>query len=521
MRLITRLWVSQCTPTLSSQQRNYQSGTIVFQLPLRQKVSNLARKIQVPLFGEQNTILQDWLTTDKHCIDVVPVGSGKTFLAAIALPLFAMDKKYHKGKDIIYSAPTGAMIKSLIWEPLKKSCIEYFGLTDGKDINNSELTIRFPNGIFIRCKSAEQRENLRGLNVGVWVADEAALYTSDTLQEITNRLRPKVGQPDTQGRLIVISTPNGTGPLHDLFQMALDMPDKYIVRHYNYEQMRSGNRVFIEEQKRIISPLKFAQDYLCQWESVADMFYYTWNKDKYCRDITDRLGDLYTFHDFNKRVMCATVAQVSKAGDNDGTIEILKSYAIPDCGTEGIALAIRADFPRRRINAIIDMSGTQTNRDTTSPFGITDRVLLEKYGFTIVNNRKSNPLITDTDNTSNAFINQGRLIVKPTDTKLLEALQTYHFEDASRKKLVKYTEQKYAHIDGLGDCIRYGIHNLFPITHDYLKGFPETVSSDQRLTRRMQPGVEHMPHSPLYAGGPTWEEIMSGDDPNSEQMTWG
>ena len=214
-------------------------------------------EIEIPLFGEQKTILADWLTTNKHCVDIVPVGSGKTFLAAIALPLFASDPRYHKGKDIIYSAPTGAMIKSLIWEPLKQSCINHFGLVDGKDINNSELTIKFPNGVFIRCKSAEQRENLRGLNVGVWVADEAALYTQDTLQEITNRLRPRVGQPDTAGRLIVISTPNGTGPLHDLFQLALQNPEKYIVRHYNYLQMRSGNKEFIEEQKRIISPLKF------------------------------------------------------------------------------------------------------------------------------------------------------------------------------------------------------------------------------------------------------------------------
>ena len=158
----------------------------------------MQHQIDIPLFGEQGTLLQDWLTTDKHCIDIVPVGSGKTFLASIALPIFATDERYHKGKDIIYSAPTGAMIKSLIWEPLKKSCIEHFGLIDGKDINNSELTIKFPSGVFIRCKSAEQRENLRGLNVGVWVADEAALYTADTLQEITNRLRPKVGQQKLQ-----------------------------------------------------------------------------------------------------------------------------------------------------------------------------------------------------------------------------------------------------------------------------------------------------------------------------------
>jgi hypothetical protein len=469
--------------------------------------------VDIPLYGEQSTLLQDWLTTDKHCINIVPVGSGKTFLAAIALPIFATDVRYHKGKDIIYSAPTGGMIKSLIWEQLKNSCMTYFGLKDGVDINNSDMTIKFPNGVFIRCKSAEQRENLRGLNVGVWIADEAALYTQDTLQEITNRLRPRVGHPDTAGRLIVISTPNGTGPLYDLFKFALEKKERYIVRHYNYLEMRSGNRTFIEEQKRIISPLKFAQDYMCQWESVADQFFYSFDKHKHTGTVIDRGGDIYTFHDWNKRVMCAIVAQVSK-----DKIEILKSYAIPDCGTEGIASAIREDFPRRNINSIIDMSGTQTNRDTTSPFGVTDRTIIEKYGFTIVNNRKSNPLITDTDNSCNAFIAKGLLVVQPDDKFLLEALQTYHFEDGTRKRLVKYTEQKYAHIDGLGDALRYGIHYLFPIAHDSIP-FNEYIGMDERLSRTVKPGIKHMPPSPLYPGGPTWAEIL-GENEETNHVSW-
>jgi len=478
----------------------------------------MTNPIDIPLYGEQSTILEDWLTTDKHCIDIIPVGSGKTFLASVALPIFATNEVYHKGKDIIYSAPTGAMIKSLIWEPLKKSCMHYFGLKDGTDINNSELTIKFPNGVFIRCKSAEQRENLRGLNVGVWVADEASLYTSDTLQEITNRLRPRVGQPDTAGRLIVISTPHGTGPLYDLFKVALKNPEKYIVRHLNYEEMRSGNKAFIDEQRRILSPLKFAQDYLCQWESVADQFFYSFNRHKHTGDIHDRRGDLYTFHDFNKRRMCAMVAQVTKPGERNGTIEILKSYAINDCSTEGIAQAIREDFPKRRLFSIIDMSGTQLNRDTTSPFGITDRVILEKYGFQIVNSRKSNPLITDTDNTSNAFITRGGLMINKDDQLLIEALQTFHFEDATRKKLVKYMEAKYAHIDGLGDCLRYGIHHLFPIQHE--QHFPEFIGMDQRLVRASDPANKYMPDSPLYPGGPSWEEIMTGTPEEADHVVW-
>ena len=471
------------------------------------------KQYNLKLYGEQSTVFSDWLNSSKHCIDIIHAGSGKTFLAALALPIFASDVKYHHGRDIIYSAPTMGMISALVWEPLKKSCKEYFGIPDSA-INNSAMTIKFPNDIFIRCKSAEQKENLRGLNASIWIADEASLYSQESLQEIANRLRPAVGQPDSKGRMIVISTPYGAGPLYDLYKTALEMPDKFIVRHYNYEQMRSGNLEFIMEQKKILSPLKFSQDYMCSWEQVENQFYYAWNKHKYCvPDIVDRGNDLYSFHDFNKRVMCAVIAQVVNPGKNDGKIEVLKSYAINDCSTEGIAIAIRNDFPKRRISSIIDMSGAQVNRDTTSPFGVTDRILLEKYGFTIVNNRKSNPLIADTDNTSNAFINRGGLVVKSNDTSLLEALGTYHFEDGTRKKLVKYTEQNYAHIDGLGDCIRYGIHHLFPITHDS-SGMPDYITSDPRSRRG--PGVEHMPYSPLYPGGPTWEQLISQEENGSE-----
>ena len=470
------------------------------------------KQVNLKLYGEQTNILNDWVNTDKHSICIVPAGSGKTFLASIFLPIAASDKKYHKGKDILYVAPTREMIRTLIWEPLKKSCKEYFGLTDG-NIHNGDLTIEFSNGTFLRCKSAEQKENLRGINAGIIVMDEASLYSQESLLELTNRLRPKVGEPDSSGRMIVISTPNGAGPLHDLYKTAMTMPEKFSVRHYNFEQMRSGNLEFIMEQKKILSPLKFQQDYMCSFESVTDQFFYTWNKHKYCVDeIKDRGGDLYHFADFNKRVMCATICQVTNAGKADGRIEVLKSYAINDCSTEGIAERIRVDFPRRRINSIIDMSGTQVNRDTTSPFGITDRIILEKYGFTIVNNRNSNPLIADTDNTSNGFINRGGLVVHKEDAKLLEALGTYHFEDGARKKLVKYTEQAYAHIDGLGDCIRYGIHHLFPITH--VNDGPDYITSDPRINRR--PGTEHLPYSPLYPGGPSWEELINENVNGSE-----
>ena len=473
-------------------------------------------KIKINLFGEQQTILQDWLTTTKHSIDIVHAGSGKTHLASIALPIFASDPKYHHGRDIIYSAPTMSMISALIWEPLKKSCREHFNIPESS-INNTNMTIKFPGNIFIRCKSAEQKENLRGLNAAIWIADEASLYSSESLYEILNRLRPKPGQPETTGRMIVISTPYGAGPLYDLYKTALTMPDQFIVRHFNYEQMRSGNREFIERQKMILSPMKFASDYMCSFETIEDQFWYTWNRVKYTKQLSDPGGNLVSAHDFNKRVMCAVVAKVTDPYTTKGKIEILKSYAIPDCSTEGVAQAIRADFPKRRIDSVIDMSGTALNRDTTSAFGVTDRTLLEKYGFTIVNSKKVNPLISDTDNICNAFVNRGGLIVDSADEKLLEALATYHFADGTRKQLVKYTDAKYSHIDGLSDAVRYLITHYFPIQHADT-GIAEYVGMDQRYARLNRPGIEHMPESPLFKGGPTMEEILGGVDEAPDYM---
>jgi hypothetical protein len=179
-----------------------------------------------------------------------------------------------------------------------------------------------------------------------------------------------------------------------------------------------------------------------------------------------------------------------------------------------MARTIREDYNRRDIYAVIDMSGTQVNRDTTSPFGVTDRTILEKYGFTIVNTRRNNPLIADTDNSSNAFIARGGLLVPATATQLIEALNSYHYEDASRKRLVKSTEQNWAHVDGLGDALRYGIHHFFPIRH-------ETAAPDYVTDRNVyKPGSEYRKPSPIYPGGPSWDQILGNSDLEHDYVEW-
>lgn len=461
----------------------------------------------ITLWGAQQEVWQAMLS-DRNVCAVLPVGSGKSFLASLLLPIAATTPHIHKGRDILYVAPTAPMISRIIWKDLKQRCISMWGLQDEKDINNSSKTITFPNGIRIFCLSSET--GLKGINAGLIVADEAAEFSDESLQELSNRIRPAPGSTTQSGRLILISTPEGKNAFYDWFLHAQLHPERWIILHKTWEEMRVQPKTWIEEQRYLLSPLKFQKDLMCDWGSVQDQFFYAWKRIMAVDQIRDRGQELYSFHDFNKKRMCAVVAQVR--GDirtANGELEILKSYAINDCGTEQMAQSIRQDFPQRLIQSVMDMSGAQVNRDTTSQFGTTDKTILEKYGFRIINTNRSNPLISDSDNSSNAFIAQGRLKVPVSEQLILDALDTYHYEDGARKQLKKYKEAKYMHIDGLGDCIRYGIHHLFPMTHHQQTG-PEYLDNQQDFYR--EPGEDYMNSNPYVVssrdGVPSVESII-------------
>jgi hypothetical protein len=476
----------------------------------------------ITLYGAQTEVWDAMYSTDKNVIAVLPVGSGKSYLACLLLPIAATTPAMHKNRDILYVAPTYPMLERIIWGPLKRACIEDWGLQDEKDINNSKKIITFSSGIKIHCVSAES--GLKGINAGLIMADEAAEFSEEALQELSNRIRPVPGQADSQGRMILISTPEGKNAFHSIYEVAILNPDRWVAIHKNYKQMRVQSKKWILEQQYLLSPLKFKKDLECDWGSVEDQFYYTWKKDYIRLDILDRNRELYSFHDFNKKCMTAIVAQV--IGDmrtKSGKIEVLKSYAVQDCSTEQLAQIIRTDFPKRKINSIMDVSGSQLNRDTTSAFGITDRTILESYGFRIINNAKSNPLISDSDNSSNAFIAQGRLSIPYSEQQLIDAIETYHYEDGTRKALVKYKESKFMHIDGLGDCLRYGIHYLFPMQHDDQSSEPMYIDSDNRNYK--MPGQQYIDN---YAydtktGLPTAqsivEDMMRVAQPDDEYWT--
>jgi pyruvate/2-oxoacid:ferredoxin oxidoreductase alpha subunit len=76
------------------------------------------------------------------------------------------------------------------------------------------------------------------------------------------------------------------------------------------------------------------------------------------------------------------------------------------------------------------------------------------------------------------------------------------------------------HIDGLGDCLRYGIHHLFPMMHD--QGTQsQYIDSDDRMY--VQPGAEYIDEFEYDQNGlPTKESIIKEmmREVEEEQETW-
>lgn len=483
-------------------------------------MSTVTNQLDIELIGAQEDLWDAFFKSKKNVLAVAHVGSGKSFLCRLLLPIAATTPAIHKGRDIVYVAPSNGMVSRIMWSELKKDCIKHYGLTDEKDINNSNKTITFANGIKIVCLSAET--GLKGMNASLVICDEAAEFSDESLQELSNRIRPKVGDPDSGGRMILISTPEGKNHFYKMFQTALSHPEDWIVFHLPYQKMKSQTKKWVETQRYLLSPLKFARDIECDWGSVEDQFYYTWNKSMLVAETKDRGGDLYSFNDFNKNVMNAIVAQVvGEPYSQSGKLEILNTYSVKNCGSEMIAKIIREDYPMREIKAIIDMSGSDVNRDTSSPFGVTDRTNLEKYGFVIQNTKRGMPRIGDTDNSSNAFINQRRLIVPMHLEKLISAIETFHYEDGTRKALVKYKDIDSKHIDGLGDCLRYGIHHLFPMRHGEDVTQPRSFSDDE--TYYEEPGSQYFvkPASKTKNGMPTVKSLLNKyNEDDSEEESW-
>src|SRR5664280_2715845 len=90
----------------------------------------------------------------------------------------------------------------------------------GAEVRESDMSLVFPHGGFVRVKSSDKPNSLRGEGLDLVVMDEAAFQTEETW---TNELRPTLA--DRLGKALIISTPNGRNWFARAFARGQDPDD--------------------------------------------------------------------------------------------------------------------------------------------------------------------------------------------------------------------------------------------------------------------------------------------------------
>lgn len=184
---------------------------------------------------------------------------GKTFLAINAL-IDAALRTTKQSARYGYVAPFLKQAKQVSWDYLKR-----FAYTvPNVQVNESELSILFPNGSMIRLYGSDNGEAMRGVYFDGVVIDEVADCRLETWPEI---IRPALA--DRKGWCLFIGTPKGMDQFYELYQRAL-RDDNWYAGLYRADETQLIDDQELADARQDMSPNQYRQEFLCDFNASAD-----------------------------------------------------------------------------------------------------------------------------------------------------------------------------------------------------------------------------------------------------------
>ena len=186
---------------------------------------------------------------------------GKTVMAVNALIKGALTCKKQRPR-FGYIAPTYTQGKSTSFDYFQ----HYSQPIPGHKVNQSELRIDYPNGGQVRIYGGDNPDSLRGLYFDGVVLDEYGLHPSQTFSEV---IGPTL--IDRGGWALFLGTPNGKNQFYDMAQEARKRQaqgDKgWFYAEYKASQTGLLDEAFLKEQRSLMTPDEYAQEFECSFEA--------------------------------------------------------------------------------------------------------------------------------------------------------------------------------------------------------------------------------------------------------------
>ena len=176
-----------------------------------------------------------------------------------------------------YIGPTYKQSKRVAWDIAKKISIDIPGI----EYNESELTIKYPNGSKLILVGSDNPDSLRGMALWGVGFDEYSQQPSNIFSEIISKCLA-----DHLGYAIFFGTPKGKNEFHRLYTQGLKDKDWTVVfktiddsiRDEEGETIQNLRQALEDDRKLVAQDLmtqeEFDQEWYCSFEAAIKGAYY-------------------------------------------------------------------------------------------------------------------------------------------------------------------------------------------------------------------------------------------------------
>jgi len=169
--------------------------------------------------------------------------------------------------EFAYIAPTYKQAKRIAWKMFK----EYSRCIEGVVYNESELTIKYPNGSNVTLYGSDNVDSLRGIALWGCALDENSQQPSSIFSEVISKCLA-----DHLGYCIWLGTPKGKNEFYKTYQTALSHPDTY------YSCLKTIDDTLENETGKIVTNLKQALEDDRKLVKINEMTQDEFNQEWYC-----------------------------------------------------------------------------------------------------------------------------------------------------------------------------------------------------------------------------------------------
>lgn len=366
------------------------------------------------------------------------IGSGKTF--SLAQYIIQRVARYPKSLHFV-GANTYSQLKnstlSAVFSALQDLQIPF-------SYNQSTGLLEFFGGRVL-CKSMENFNALRGIEVGSFILDEVRDLRKEAFDMMMGRLRDKHAGSNLQGRLV--SSPSGYNWLFDYFDKngEFNTNDFGIINASSMANKHLPDG-YIESMKTQYDDKFYEQEILGKFVNITSgKTYYSFVRENNVADFdTLANGTKFIFQDYNIDPMTALLSFM-----HSDKLYIYDEVFLRNADT---FMVIDAIYKKGLRGGQVIPDSTGKNRKTS---GKSDHDMMREAGFTVLNTR--NPYVVDRVNNINRLLRDRKIVIHSRCKKLINDLEKVSWKDS---KLDQKTDPLLTHIS---DALGYGAWKLMPI----------------------------------------------------------